>query len=190
MKDEVGHTIILHKKRNKYTQVPNKIFDDIQLSWKAKGILAYLIGRPSNWLLRISDISRHSSGDKEASVRSGLQELRNAGYVRLKALRSKGKISTWTWHISDRPIFKQSPDCGFQDLENQEVEKQEVENHHISKTDRLSRLIDRKTDEYKKVLPSNPSDIEGHRFFNSNRESVMIITDKESEEGDGGDDCE
>ncbi len=73
--------------------------DDSRLSWKACGILDYLLTRPDGWDFYLNDIiTRHR--DKRDSCRSGLKELKACGYLRLKP-RSEGG---WTWWVSEHPL--------------------------------------------------------------------------------------
>lgn len=51
-----------------------------QLSWKAKGLLAYLMSKPSGWEIRMHDLVKHAT-DGESAVRSGLRELEIGGYL-------------------------------------------------------------------------------------------------------------
>ena len=62
-------------------QIPNALFEDPELSWKAKGILGYLLSRPHDWRVREADIIKRATGGREA-VRNGIKELIDAGYVR------------------------------------------------------------------------------------------------------------
>jgi len=95
-----------------------------QLSFKAKGILTYLMSHSDNWKTRIADLENHST-DGEKAIRAGLQELRKAGYAKLMPVRVKGKIVDWNWEISDTPIFIEfSPDAENRHL----VEKPDAEN--------------------------------------------------------------
>lgn len=73
--------------------------DDDRLSWKAVGLLTYMLTRPDDWAFRRSDITnRHTDG--LAAVKSGLKELRAAGYLRTRPLPTGG----WEWTVSDVPM--------------------------------------------------------------------------------------
>lgn len=63
-----------------WTQVPTNITRDRNLSWKAKGLVAFLAGHTRGFRITREFIIGASS-DGEASVRSGLKELRDAGYL-------------------------------------------------------------------------------------------------------------
>jgi hypothetical protein len=63
-----------------WTRVPTNITRDTALSWKAKGLVAFLAGHTRGFRITREFIIGASS-DGETSVRSGLKELRDAGYL-------------------------------------------------------------------------------------------------------------
>ena len=78
---------IIHKhQRATYTIVDNQALRDEALSWRATGMLAYLLSLPDNWNVNIEDLTRRKT-DGRAAARSTLQELKNAGYVILEETR-------------------------------------------------------------------------------------------------------
>ena len=119
--------VITSKKGDPFARVPKTILNNPALSWKAKGVLAYLLGKPDGWTAQVTDICNKGS-DKECAVRSALKELRGTGYADLLGMRNGGKITKWVLRVSDSPIFSKSPDRDFPD-----VEKPDVENRHLSK---------------------------------------------------------
>lgn len=82
---------VVKNKDNPYVML-NKVFlSDDSISWKAKGILAYMLSKPDDWKLRVKDLIKQST-DGTDSVYSGLKELRSNGYMQLIEYRCKGKI--------------------------------------------------------------------------------------------------
>lgn len=80
------------------------LFDEAALSWRAVGILMYLMARPDGERTsKAKLIAAHKEGD--AAVRTALNELRTAGYLRLVAHReADGKIKGWDWYVSPVPL--------------------------------------------------------------------------------------
>lgn len=64
----------------------------------AKNVLTYLISKPQNWQLRVTDISKQLALSTYA-VRKALKQLRIAGYVFLERLRG----GFTRWFIYDKP---------------------------------------------------------------------------------------
>ncbi len=71
---------VIHNRDNPYVQIHRAIFEDNRLSWKAKGLMGYLLSRPDDWEIRIGDLVRRST-DGRTAVYTGLRELRRVGYV-------------------------------------------------------------------------------------------------------------
>ena len=84
---------ILHKhQRQTYTIVDNQALRDTSLSWRATGMLAYLLSLPDDWNVNIEDLTRRKS-DGRTAARSTMQELKDFGYVVLKETRDeKGRF--------------------------------------------------------------------------------------------------
>jgi hypothetical protein len=77
---------ILKRPNVPFTQVPNSVLEDDDLSFRAKGLLAYLISRPPGWQFRQSHLAQVST-DGRTSVRSALDELESADYLARDRLR-------------------------------------------------------------------------------------------------------
>lgn len=98
--------IKIRKLENHFAQIDNRVLGDIRLSWKARGILAYLLSKPPNWSVRSEDVTKHGTDGRDA-VRSAFAELAKAGYAVLVNTRSGRE-----WHIYDAPQ-KPSPEKPF-----------------------------------------------------------------------------
>jgi len=96
--------IKIQKRENPFAMIDKNIINDNRLSFKAKGILTYLLSKPSDWQVRVKDLSNHST-DGEKSIRSGLKELIKFGYAEFKTLYSDGnKLAGKTYVIYETPI--------------------------------------------------------------------------------------
>lgn len=126
--------IFRSSKKSNYTIVNNEVLRRKDLSWKAKGMLVYILSLPDDWIVYLEEIMKHST-DGKASFRSGWKELEEKGYVKRVAYRESGKIKEWRTVVSENAdLATFSPDTDFQHLENQEVENQEVENRKLLST--------------------------------------------------------
>lgn len=66
-----------------YTQVSNAIINDKRISFKAKGILIYVLSKPAEWEVRLGDLVKQSPNEKKVAIRSGIEELLLTGYAEL-----------------------------------------------------------------------------------------------------------
>jgi hypothetical protein len=68
---------------NQFTQIHNAWVRDPKITYKAKGLLTYLLSHEVGYTITIGQIIRES-GDGKQSVRSALEELIKAGYLETK----------------------------------------------------------------------------------------------------------
>ena len=77
----------LRKRRTGFfVQVPRETIRDSALSWKARGLLTYLLDMPDGWDVRSEFLANEGPDGKDA-VQTGLKELRTHGYYRLERRR-------------------------------------------------------------------------------------------------------
>ncbi|MFD8978648.1 hypothetical protein [Streptomyces sp. NPDC059564] len=75
-------TILRRHLSTGYTVLPTATLEDARLSFRARGILAYLLAKPDTWKVAADRISKAGKEGVEA-VRTALRELRDAGYYRV-----------------------------------------------------------------------------------------------------------
>jgi hypothetical protein len=92
------------KDRNNPYVMINKIgLEDTRLSWKARGILAYLLSKPDNWQIKLEHLEKQAP-DGKTSLRSGIDELKKHGYLIRVAIRENKKIKAWEFWVNETPI--------------------------------------------------------------------------------------
>lgn len=131
--------IIRNCQKRDFAIVPNALLNDCGLSWKAKGILAYLLSKPDGWELRRADLANHSK-DGITSVDAGLVELRKAGYVKREWVRVKGKVDGVEYRVYDKPIEESERD-NFKERDGSETPESgfpKTVTRSLSNTDRES----------------------------------------------------
>lgn len=67
-----------------YRIISKLLLDDERLSPEALGMMAYLLGRPENWEVKVSQLAKcfHRSKDSIGKI---FKELQRLGYARLPA---------------------------------------------------------------------------------------------------------
>lgn len=96
------------RRQTNFTMISNVGLEDKRLSWKAKGLLAYLLSKPDDWLV----IGTHLAGvgpDGRDAVATGLLELEACGYLVRKTLRDETGRFVHESEIYDEPIFADYP---------------------------------------------------------------------------------
>ena len=98
------------KRENPYAQIDKTVLNDQRLSWKAKGLMAFLLSKPDNWEINVQNLIRQSTDGKEA-VYSGIKELGNFGYIVRVESRNQGRFARIEYLIYENPqlINPQNP---------------------------------------------------------------------------------
>ena len=75
-----------------YQLVSKTLLDDGRLSPGALGVMSYLIGRPKNWEVKVSQLARRFQLSED-SIGNILKELKRYGYARLVSIRRPDKAT-------------------------------------------------------------------------------------------------
>jgi hypothetical protein len=84
------HTIlrVVKDADHPYSVISNALIQNSNLSWEARGVMCYLLSKPDNWKVRVSDLV--SSGKcKLYGIRTILAELEGEGYITRRRFRSE-----------------------------------------------------------------------------------------------------
>ena len=73
--------IIINSPTDNFTMVPNEALRNPAISWKAKGILSFLLGNADNEWYSYKKTITGFGKDGELSISSGITELEKAGYL-------------------------------------------------------------------------------------------------------------
>jgi len=93
-----------HRTRDPFARVPRDTLQDEGLSLKAKGIIALLASLPPDWTVYQSHLVKVSTDGRDA-LRSGLEELEEAGYLYRHRIRNDdGTLGPHEVHVFDRPV--------------------------------------------------------------------------------------
>ena len=105
MEPDMSIIRVSKNKKNPYFLMNNTGINDKNLSFKAKGLLAYLISKPDNWYINYRDLSSSSlNGIK--SIRSAVRELISFGYITLAQFRQDdGKFAYCDYIVYEVPQF-------------------------------------------------------------------------------------
>ena len=101
---------------------------DVNLSFKAKGILSLMLSLPDDWDYSIAGLETFAS-DGSTATRSALKELEACGYLTRRAIRENGKIKDWEYNIYE------IPQAEIPHVENPQVEEQTQQSINEQTTD-------------------------------------------------------
>ena len=102
--------------------------EEKKMSFKAKGLLAYLLSKPDNWTANISHLSKVGP-DGNTAIETGLKELEDNYYLhRIKERNKKGQFE-WESIVTEIPT--KSPQPENPDMDNPDMEKPELDNRPL-----------------------------------------------------------
>jgi hypothetical protein len=109
--------ILRVQKTEKYSIIANDCFADQRLSYRAVGLLCYLLSKPNDWTVRSSELSASHTEGRDA-VLATLKELREYGYITLD--KGFGSVNYTVHEVS---VAADSQEPGNQGADNQGAEK-------------------------------------------------------------------
>lgn len=123
--------------KDRFATTPNALLYNSNISLRAKGLFAYIQGKPDNWNFSAERIALECKEGLQ-SVRSALRELETFGY--LQRVKSKNEKGHWECdyilHSAPSNPADEKPTLGNRPTENHTTEKPTLENHtNINKTD-------------------------------------------------------
>ncbi|MBX3014646.1 MAG: helix-turn-helix domain-containing protein [Caldilineaceae bacterium] len=132
-------TIRVAKNQN-YSVINNTVLNDDRLSWKAKGLAAYLLSKPDDWSIVREDLAKRSRDGVDA-VRTALKELEDAGYLVRTRRSIRGKFE-WEHILHEIPLAQaETPLVDFPPVEKPSVEKPSVEKPSVENPRLLSTVL-------------------------------------------------
>lgn len=128
-------------RRKGFTVISNDVLNNTALSWKAKGIFAYLWSQSDSWNFYEVEVLKHST-DGKASLKAGLKELESAGYLKRYRVRDgKGFLRESKWILSEEPM-SDYPTLDNPTLENRTLTNTNYNNTNNNNTDKNEAVVD------------------------------------------------
>lgn len=101
-----NNTIIRRKYERDFCYMANEFLKDSRLSWKAKGIIAYVQMLPDDWVLNMRDLTNRATDGRD-SLYSGIKELEKYGYcAKVMQRNPDGTIAGYAYEICDKSVFQ------------------------------------------------------------------------------------
>ena len=149
-----------------YAKVPNDICQSMELSLEQKGLMAFLLSLPKDWVV-YKDNLHELLGDKKNKVDLAFKGLQKAGYIlSYKVVNEKGHFKGWNHIVYAIP-----------DLANRPKEKPRSVLSDIGKTtpiQRNSTVLDNISSKKKKFIPPTLDDVKEYFKLNGYKEEAAI----------------
>lgn len=96
------------RKGKGHESISRDALQDPRLSFKATGMLAFLLSLPDNWRTDAERLSKSKNAAGKAregreAIQAGLRELEDAGYLRRRKYQDEQGRWRWSWRYSDNP---------------------------------------------------------------------------------------
>ena len=105
-------SIIRKVQRDTFTVIDNEPLRDARLSWKATGLLAYLLSLPDGWEVKGRELANRKTDGRD-SVFAGMKELEELGYIeRVSERAANGTLRTVTI-VREKPVSPGQTESGL-----------------------------------------------------------------------------
>ena len=94
--------IIRKKQKERFSIVDNKVIEDERLSFKARGLLIYMLSKPDDWKFYTEELAKRSNKDGISAIKTALNEIEDAGYLtRKQGHKKNGQFTSQDWILTD-----------------------------------------------------------------------------------------
>jgi hypothetical protein len=124
--------IVKHEKP--YVQIDKSALNDARLSFRAKGLYAYLMSKPNDWNINMKHLENMSPKEGREAIRGAMKELRECGYSKRQPIQNlkTGRMAGWETVMYETPKLASlaiedeklsSPSDGFPSVDKPSVDK-------------------------------------------------------------------
>lgn len=96
-----------HKRGKGHSSIAREPLQDSRLSWKARGIYAYLRSLPEDWIIYKSEIQTHSQKDQRDGFNTGFNELKALGYITQEKIQNESGLFEYVYNVYEEPHLEQ-----------------------------------------------------------------------------------
>lgn len=120
------------QKNRDFTVMSNYHLRDRNLSYKAKGLLSFMLSLPDDWDYSLKGLVAISKESHDA-IKTAIDELKQNGYLKIDKVRTKSGKFSYDYYVYEIPTFnreisEKKPEGDFPYLDNPEVEEPALEN--------------------------------------------------------------
>lgn len=141
-----------------------------EISWQAKGLLAYMLSLPNDWTFNVEDLTNRSKNGRDAT-RNTLKELQGAGYIQKEQARSQqGKFEKGVFLVFETPRepFTEKPSTGNPSSAKPSTENPTLLNNKLLNNDLLNNKLLNDDDDDKASPPSQQKKETAFSFYEQN----------------------
>ncbi|MCC4383746.1 DnaD domain protein [Limosilactobacillus reuteri] len=122
--------IIRQKRKDRFSIIDNRIIENKKISFKARGLLIYMLAKPDDWKFYPDELAKHSDKDGVKAINTALQEIESVGYlVRKRKRDNKGHFKGIDY------LLYETPQVINPDSQNRNADLRNSENGTLPNTD-------------------------------------------------------
>lgn len=96
------------RKESNFYVLDKRISEDKRLSWAARGLLVYLLGKPDHWNVSVEALQNETASSGRPTRRDGvytlINELMAVGYVKREKKRIGGAFTGYDYTVSEEAL--------------------------------------------------------------------------------------
>ena len=104
-------SVVKVKHNRNFTTIPNEILNNPKLSFRAKGVVCYLLSKPEDWHISVKQLTSSSKEGRDA-IYTAFDELIEQGYMIREQDIQKGRFMGVNYIVSDQPFTDNPQDLG------------------------------------------------------------------------------
>lgn len=125
-------SIFKNKYKRDFTVIGNKTLEDDKLTFEARGLLCFLLAKPTDWTVIMQHLINSSPAGKHVVSRIVNELIENRYMVKSRIRNEKGRFVCTLYEVFDKPQ-PNIREVGKQGMENPEVDKQPLQKKQAKK---------------------------------------------------------
>jgi len=110
MKQKNTGQIFKSKTTERFTQIPNEVLRDPNLSLKAKGLLGMLLSLPSDWCIYKTQLPQFTKDGRDGTIAAFDELIENGFIAAIRKINSKGQFEGWSYIVyNERTVQNPEP---------------------------------------------------------------------------------
>jgi len=154
-----------------WVTVSKSLTQNKELSWEARGMMVYLLGKPDDWQVRMTDLQRQSPAGREQTQRI-FKELEEHGFVRRIQRHLKDGTFEWETTVYETPVDGTTTDGKAVNGKAVNIVKNDLPSNDILNTDVVNDIMSSSSNP--EPRPPKDNSLEGELFDILAESGVLI----------------
>lgn len=95
--------VLRQARKANFTTLPNELLQDQRLSCRDRGLLVWMLSKPSDWKFTHKTILQELPADGKTAILNSVKRLQGTGYLAISRNKKAGQFDESIWVVSDTP---------------------------------------------------------------------------------------